>query len=70
MAILKFQCVSFYVCRFGKHFELPLLVQSVIMIATMMAMMHICVEVNTEKGTVVRKLTGKHKNTCIVQMYM
>lgn len=35
--------------------------QSVIMIVTMMAMMHICVEVNTEKGTVVRKLTGKQK---------
>ena len=54
-----FLCVSFYMtCRFGKHFELPLLVQSIIMIVTMMAMMHICVEVNTDKGTVVRKLTG------------
>ena len=40
------------------------------MIATMMAMMHICVEVNTEKGTVVRKLTGKHKNIYIMKMYM
>ena len=28
------------------------------MIGTMMAMMHICVEVNADKGTVVRKLTG------------
>ena len=44
--------------RFGKQYELPLLAQSVIMIGTMMAMMHICVEVNADKGTVVRKLTG------------
>ena len=44
--------------RFGKYYELPLLAQSVIMIGTMMAMMHICVEVNADKGTVVRKLTG------------
>lgn len=48
----------FFPCRFGKHYELPLLAQSVIMIGTMMAMMHICVEVNADKGTVVRKLTG------------
>ena len=49
----------YYTCiRFGKHYELPLLVQSVIMIGTMMAMMHICVEVNADKGTVVRQLTG------------
>ena len=50
--------ISSYVSRFGKHFELPLLAQSIIMIVTMMAMMHICVEVNSEKGTVMRKLTG------------
>ena len=45
-------------CRFGKHYELPLLVQSIIMIGTMMAMMHICVEVHADKGMVVRRLTG------------
>jgi amino acid transporter len=44
---------------FGKYFELPLLFQSIIMIATMMAMMYICVEVKSDQVTVPRRLSGK-----------
>ena len=49
----------FNCCRFGKQYELPLLVQSIVMTATMLAMMQLCVEVNSEKGTLVqRRLLG------------
>ena len=46
-------------CRFGKRYELPLLIQSVIMIATMMAMMHICTAVKSDQVTVPRRFTGE-----------
>lgn len=42
---------------FGKHYELPLLIQSIIMITTMMAMMHICTQASADKVTVKRRLT-------------
>jgi len=46
------------VCRFGKHYELPLLLQSVVMIFTMLAMMHVCVLVKADQSTVARRLKG------------
>lgn len=45
--------------RFGKRYELPLLLQSVIMIGTMLAMMHICASVKADQATVHRRLIGK-----------
>ena len=50
-----FSCPS----RFGKQYELPLLIQSVIMILAMLAMMHICVRVKADKSTVARRVTGR-----------
>jgi len=41
-----------YHCRFGKHFELPLLAQSVLMIFAMMAMVEICVRVRNRSEIV------------------
>ena len=32
-------------CRFGKHFEYPLLIQSIVMNIAMFAMIHLCVHV-------------------------
>ncbi|CAI7999220.1 Solute carrier family 66 member 2, partial [Geodia barretti] len=40
---------------FGKRYELPLLLQSGIMIATMLAMMHICTAVKLDQVTVSRR---------------
>ena len=64
LAISLFQerMSSLFLCwcvRFGKQFELPLLVQSVIMIVTMLAMVHVCVRVRADKVTVTRKVTGR-----------
>ena len=53
---MVFECIF---PRFGKRYELPLLIQSVIMIATMLAMMHICVRVKDDKVTVIRRVTGE-----------
>ena len=40
--------MRFYIFRFGVHYELPLLIQSLIMTVTMLIMMHICVTVKRE----------------------
>ena len=45
--------------RFGKRYELPLLLQSGIMIATMLAMMHICTAVKLDQVTVSRRFKGR-----------
>lgn len=37
--------ISFSSFRFGRHFESPLLLQSIIMIATMLLMLKLCTEV-------------------------
>lgn len=53
-------CHAFPPSRFGKQYELPLLTQSVIMVATMMVMMHLCTAVKAEEGTLVtRRLLGQ-----------
>ena len=33
--------------RFGRHFELPLLLQSVVMIITMLGMLELCVRIHS-----------------------
>ena len=53
-------CHAFPPSRFGKQYEIPLLTQSVIMVATMMVMMHLCTAVKAEEGTLVtRRLLGQ-----------
>lgn len=51
--------------RFGKRYELPLLIQSIVMNATMFAMIHLCVTVK-KKNQIIRAreriFTGKLKN--------
>ena len=51
----------YLVCRFGVHYELPLLIQSLIMTVTMLIMMHICVTVKKESTptTIHRSIWGK-----------
>ena len=44
--VCTFMCV--FVCRFGVRYELPLLFQSLLMITTMLAMVHLCVKVRRE----------------------
>ena len=41
--------------RFGKHFELPLLVQSVVMIVVMLMMIHLCTLVRTRSEIIASK---------------
>lgn len=61
--ILSFgMCVLFFFfCRIGKQFELTLLLQSVVMILTMFAMLHLCCAVrNTNRvSTKQHRLSGK-----------
>lgn len=69
-SLIVIRCSLLYVhCRFGVHYELPLLLQSIIMIATMLAMMHICVTVRNETATTVvhRSLWGKKKWYTIIE---
>ncbi|XP_064395202.1 solute carrier family 66 member 2-like [Halichondria panicea] len=40
---------------FGKHYELPLLLQSIVMILVMLAMLHICTFVSKKKSSLVVK---------------
>ena len=53
--------IFYFVCRFGVHYELPLLIQSLIMTVTMLVMMHICVTVKKESTptTIHRSIWGK-----------
>lgn len=51
-------CILLFV-RFGKRYELPLLIQSIVMIITMLGMMHLCIAVLHDKGAIVtRRLLG------------
>ena len=43
--------------RFGRHFELPLLAQSFIMIAAMMAMLQLCAKIQRETD-----ISGKRRS--------
>lgn len=48
--------------RFGKHYEIPLLAQSIIMLFAMMALVHLCVHVRRKTEIIVakqHKFTGK-----------
>lgn len=53
-------CLRVCVCRVGKQFELTLLVQSVVMILTMMAMLHLCctVQISNRVSTKQHRITG------------
>ena len=46
-------CISFI--RFGRHFELPLLVQSFIMIAAMLVMLQLCTKIKRESDMSAKK---------------
>lgn len=49
-------------CRFGKRYEIPLLIQSIIMNVTMLAMIHLCVHVRSKNQIIrgrERRFTGK-----------
>lgn len=50
-------------CRFGRHFEYPLLIQSIIMNVTMFMMIHLCVQVRNKNQLMQarqRIFAGKH----------
>lgn len=49
-------CLNKCLFRFGKHFELPLLAQSVIMTFTMMMLVHLCVTVK-HKSEIIKART-------------
>lgn len=56
---------------FGKRFELPLLMQSVVMILTMMVMLQLCTETRRKQSPAERRLWGElplinHKGYCII----
>ena len=44
---------------FGKRFELPLLMQSIVMILTMMVMLQLCTETRRKQSSVERRLWGE-----------
>ncbi|XP_043563443.1 solute carrier family 66 member 2 [Chiloscyllium plagiosum] len=46
----------YYLCRFGKHFELTLLWQSIVLIITMLALLHLCCTVQSSS----RMSTSRH----------
>ena len=76
LTLLKEYIIIYYALfrRFGKHYELPLLLQSVVMIFTMLVMVHICVQVKLDKSTVARRLKGValavvNKELCPVETY-
>ena len=62
MCVCVCVCVFVCVCRFGKRYELPLLLQSCVMIATMLVMMHQCVRVKAEQqgSAVKRRIFGTY----------
>lgn len=49
-------------CRIGKQFELPLLLQSVVMILTMLVMLHLCCSIQSSNrvSTKQHHITGNH----------
>jgi uncharacterized protein with PQ loop repeat len=51
----------------GVHYELPLLIQSVVMIATMIAMIQLCVTIRNENSTLLvrRSLLGIMQRTLV-----
>jgi len=54
--------VHFY-CRFGKHYELPLLLQSILMILAMFIMIKLCINVQNRTQIIKTKervLTGEY----------
>jgi len=56
--IKKKNIISFFkiiFCRFGRHFELPLLAQSFIMIAAMMMMLQLCTKIRRENDLSAKK---------------
>lgn len=50
-------------CRFGKHYELPLLLQSILMILAMFVMIKLCINVQNRTQIIKTKervLTGEY----------
>lgn len=47
--------LNWFCFRFGRHFELPLLAQSVVMIVTMFAMVHLCTVVKAKSEIIASK---------------
>jgi hypothetical protein len=57
-----YELILEFSCRFGKGYEKPLLIQSVIMNVTMFAMVHLCVTVRSKNQIIRgrdRVFTGK-----------
>jgi len=60
MIIFQIRLCDMCVCRFGHPFEIPLLIQSIVMNITMFAMIQLCVNVQqrSELGTRRRSFAG------------
>ena len=43
--------------RFGRHYEIPLLIQSILMNVAMFALIHLCVQVNAKD-----RIVGQYKD--------
>ena len=53
---------------FGKRFELPLLIQSVVMITTMLIMLHLCVETKRKKEGAEKRLWREYTSAQLVSV--
>ena len=56
--IFAFSAIDFFVVifRFGRHYEIPLLIQSILMNMAMFALIHLCVQVNAKD-----RIVGQYK---------
>ena len=55
----------FDIFRFGRHYEIPLLIQSILMNIAMFALIHICVSVNTKD-----RIAGQYKEHVFTGNYL
>lgn len=59
-------------CRIGKQFELPLLLQSVVMILTMLVMLHLCCSIQSSNrvSTKQHHITGNHIKQSVSMLFL
>jgi hypothetical protein len=69
------QQIITYIFRFGRHYETPLLIQSILMNLAMFALVHLCVNISSRETIV--KAAEEHiftgeimQNTMIMRMHL
>lgn len=68
---LSIYCIVLF-CRIGKQFELPLLLQSVVMILTMLVMLHLCCSIQSSNrvSTKQHHITGNHIKQSVSMLFL